>query len=293
MEVLTNIVVPIEDIKKIVAEVNGCLVWGGAVDLNPSDDVIINVKKQLGFDSRGQMLASIISKKVAAGSTHILIDIPYGQSAKTKTLQSAKSLKRDLEELGNRLGVSVFVNRSDGSQPVGNGIGPALEAKDIVDVLTNDENAPQDLRDKVLYLAGLIIEFDPKVEKGKGQAIAEEILNSGRAWERFKRICEAQGNGKMKEIPVAKLTYDVVSEKSGVVDSFDNKKLAQVARFAGCPSQWAAGIYLRKHIGDKVRAGETLYTIHSNSSGEMEMAKKMAEDAGNDIISIKENFTAL
>ncbi|MDR2778271.1 MAG: thymidine phosphorylase, partial [Rickettsiales bacterium] len=110
MEVLTNIMVPVDDIKKIVSSVNGCLVWGGAVELNPSDDIIINVKKYLGFDSRGQMLASIISKKVAAGSTHILIDIPYGPSAKTKTLQSAKSLKRDFEGLGNRLGVKVIVN---------------------------------------------------------------------------------------------------------------------------------------------------------------------------------------
>ncbi|MDR2777366.1 MAG: thymidine phosphorylase family protein [Rickettsiales bacterium] len=291
MEVFTNIMVPVDNIKKIVAETNGCLVWGGAVDLNPSDDIIINVKKQLGFDSRGQMLASIISKKVAAGSTHILIDIPYGQSAKTKTLQSAKSLKRDFETLGNRLGVSVFVNISEGSQPVGNGIGPALEARDIVAVLKNEQDAPQDLKDKVLYLAGLIIEFDSRVEKGKGRALAEEILNSGRAWERFKKICEAQGNGKMKEIPVAKLTYDVPSGKSGVVDSFDNRKLSQVARFAGCPSQWAAGVYLRKHIGDKVKSGETLYTIHSNSEGELEMAKKMAEDS--EIIPIKETFTSL
>ncbi|MDR3078690.1 MAG: thymidine phosphorylase family protein [Rickettsiales bacterium] len=291
MEVFTNIVVSTEEIKRIVAETNGCLVWGGAVDLNPSDDIIINVKKQLGFDSRGQMLASIISKKVAAGSTHILIDVPYGQSAKTKTLQSAKSLKRDFEELGNRLGVNVLVNISDGSQPVGNGIGPALEAKDIVALLKNEEGAPHDLREKVLYLAGLVIEFDPKVEKGKGQAIAEEILNSGKAWERFKKICEAQGNGKMKEIPEAKITYDVISPKSGVVESFDNKKLAQVARFAGCPSQWAAGIYLRKHIGDKVKAGEALYTIHSNSAGEMEMAKKMAEDG--DIIAIRESFSTI
>ncbi|MDR1494571.1 MAG: thymidine phosphorylase family protein [Rickettsiales bacterium] len=291
MEVLTNIMVPVEDIKRIVADVNGCLVWGGAVDLNPSDDIIINVKKQLGFDSRGQMLASIISKKVAAGSTHILIDIPYGQSAKTKTLQSAKSLKRDFEELGDRLGVIVVVNLSDGSQPVGNGIGPALEARDIVDLLQNNENAPHDLRDKVLYLAGLIIEFDPKVEKGKGQALAREILNSGKAWERFVKICEAQNNGKMRGIPVAKLTYDIISDKSGVVESFDNKKLAQVARFAGCPSQWASGVYLRKHIGDKIKVGEALYTIHSNSPGEMEMAKKMAED--NEIILIKENFTAV
>jgi thymidine phosphorylase len=285
MEVLTNIMVPVEEIKKIVSSQNGCLVWGGAVELNPSDDIIINVKKYLGFDSRGQMLASIISKKVAAGSTHILIDIPYGPSAKTKTMQSAKSLKRDFEGLGNRLGVKVLVNLSDGSQPVGNGIGPALEARDIVSVLKNEKDAPQDLREKVLHLAGIILEFDSKVGKDEGRKIAEEILNSGRAWERFKKICEAQNGGKMKEIPVAKFTYDVVSKVSGVVDSFDNHKLSQLARLAGCPSQWAAGVYLYKHVGDKVKADEKIYTIHSNSPGELEMAKNLAEES--EIISIK------
>jgi thymidine phosphorylase len=256
------------------------------VDLNPSDDIIINVKKVLGFDSRGQMLASILSKKVAAGSTHILIDIPYGSSAKTKTMQSAKSLKRDFESLGDRLGVKVFVNLSDGSQPVGNGIGPALEARDIISLLKNEEDAPQDLRDKVLHLAGIILEFDSKVKSGEGRGIAEEILKSGKAWERFRKICEAQNGGSpMREIPVAKLTHDVVSSKNGVVASFDNHKLSQLARLAGCPTQWAAGVYLHRHIGDRVKSGEKIYTIHSNSQGELDMAIKLSEEG--DVMEIR------
>lgn len=283
MEVMTNIMVPTKDLKKIVDKVNGCLVWGGAVDLNPSDDIIINVKKDLDFDSRGQMLASIMSKKVAAGSTHILIDIPYGQSAKTKTLETANSLKNDFETLGKKLGVKVLVNISDGSQPVGNGIGPALEARDIIKVLKNEKDAPKDLRDKTLYLSGLIIEFDPKVKKGEGIKIATEILESGKAWDRFKKICEAQGG--MKKIPETKFKKDILAKKSGKVVEFDNKKLSQVAKYAGCPTQWAAGVYLYKHLKDKVEKGEKMYTIHSNSKGELDTATKFAEE--NDIIKIK------
>jgi thymidine phosphorylase len=168
---------------------------------------------------------------------------------------------------------------------VGNGIGPALEARDIVEVLKNEKGAPQDLREKVLHLAGIVLEFDSKVARDEGRKIAEEILNSGRAWERFKKICEAQNGGKMKEIPTAKFTYDVLSKTSGTVDSFDNYKLSQLARLAGCPSQWAAGVYLHKHLGDRVKVDEKLYTIHSNSSGELEMAKKLAEE--NEIVEIK------
>lgn len=283
MEVLTNIMVPTEKIKEIVSKVGGCLVWGGAVDLNPSDDIIINVKKDLDLDSKGQMLASILSKKVAAGSTHILIDVPYGPSAKTKTLESAQELKRDFENLGNKLGVKVLVNISDGTQPVGNGIGPALEAKDIVKVLKNEPDAPKDLLEKTVYLSGLIIEFDPKVKKGDGEKIARDILESGRAWERFKKICEAQGG--MKEIPEAKLSYDILAEKDGTVYEFDNRKLSYLAKLSGCPSQWAAGVYLYKHLNDEVKKGEKLYTIYSNSQGELDLAVQLTKEV--EIVKVK------
>ncbi len=283
MEVLTNIMVPTEKIREIVDKVGGCLVWGGAVDLNPSDDIIINVKKDLDLDSKGQMLASILSKKVAAGSTHILIDVPYGPSAKTKTLESAQQLKDDFENLGKKLGVTVLVNISDGAQPVGNGVGPALEARDIVKVLKNEPDAPKDLLEKTIYLSGLIIEFDPKVKKGEGEKIAREILESGRAWKRFEQICEAQGG--MKEIPEAKLSYDVLAEKDGIVYEFDNRKLSQLAKLAGCPSQWAAGVYLYKHLNDTVKKGEKLYTIYSNSQGELDLAKSLTEEV--EIVKVK------
>jgi thymidine phosphorylase len=276
MEVLTNILVPSAKMKEIVGKVGGCLVWGGAVDLNPSDDIIINVKKDLDLDSKGQMLASILSKKIAAGSTHILIDVPYGPSAKTKTKETAMELKHDFETIGEKLGVKVFVNVSDGSQPVGNGIGPALEAADLVKVLKNEKDAPEDLKEKAIYLSGIIIEFDPKVKKGEGEKIARKILESGKAWERFRKICEAQG--ELREIPTAKFHHDILAQKSGTVSEFDNRKLSQLAKLAGCPSQWASGVYLYKHLGDKVEKGEKLFTIHSNSQGELNLAAQLAKD---------------
>ncbi|MBR2140964.1 MAG: thymidine phosphorylase family protein [Rickettsiales bacterium] len=284
MEVLTNIVVPTDRMKEVVDKAGGCLIWGGAVDLNPSDDIIINVKKDLDLDSKGQMLASILSKKVAAGSTHILIDVPYGPSAKTKSKETAEVLKNDFETLGKKLGVKVIVNLSDGRQPVGNGVGPALEALDVVKVLKNDPDAPKDLKEKTIYLSGLIIEFDPKVKKGEGEKIAREILESGRAWERFLKICDAQGGG-LKEIPVAKFTQDILADKDGEVYEFDNRKLSYLAKLAGCPSQKAAGVYLYKHLGDKVKKGEKLFTIHSNSKGELDLAIQLTKEV--EIIKIK------
>jgi thymidine phosphorylase len=276
MDVLTNITVSTKEMKDVVNKVGGCIIWGGAVDLNPSDDIIINVKKDLDLDSKGQMLASILSKKIAAGSTHILIDIPYGPSAKTKTKETALELKRDFETIGKKLGAEVFVSVSDGSQPIGNGIGPALEAADLIKVLKNEKDAPKDLKEKAIYLSGIIIEFDPKVKKGDGEKIAREILEDGRAWERFKKICEAQGG--LKEVPVAKFHQDVLAKKDGIVSEFDNRKLSQLAKLAGCPSQRAAGVYSYKHVGDRIAKGEKLFTIHSDSQGELDLATQLLNE---------------
>ena len=179
MEVLTNVDITTDKMKNIVDDVNGCMIWGGGVDLNPSDDIIIKVKKDLNFDSKGQMLASIVSKKVAAGSTHILIDIPYGPTAKCKDLETANELAKDFEELGNKLNVVIKITKTEGYQPIGNGVGPALEAKDVMMVLENNPKAPKDLIKKTLYVAGKVLEFSPNVKEGEGEKIAEEILKSG------------------------------------------------------------------------------------------------------------------
>lgn len=283
MNVLTEVNIDTKSMKKIVDDVNGCVVWGGGVDLNPSDDIIITVKKDLDLDSRGQMLASILSKKIAAGSTHILIDIPYGPSAKTKTLETATSLKRDFETLGKKLGAHVYVNISNGTQPVGRGVGPALEAQDVVDVLQNKTEGLEDLKEKAIHLSGLILEFSPKVKEGEGEKIARKLLESGKAWERFQKICEAQGG--MKQIPTAKLQYDVLAKKDGIVYEFDNRKLAYLAKLAGAPLKPAAGVYIYKHLDEKVKKGEKLYTIHADSQGELDLAIQLAKEI--EIIKVK------
>ena len=283
MEVMTNVDISTDKMKEIVNKVNGCMIWGGGVDLNPSDDIIIKVKKDLNFDSKGQMLASIVSKKVAAGSTHILIDIPYGPTAKCKDLPTANELAKDFEELGKKLGVVIKTTKTEGFQPIGNGIGPALEAKDVMMVLENNPKAPQDLVKKTLYVAGKVLEFSPNVKEGEGEKIAEEILKSGKALQKFKEICEAQGG--FKEIPTAQYTRDVLAQKDGIISEFDNKKISQVARLAGCPTKKASGLYLNVHLNDKIKKGDTLYTIHSESEGELNLAYNYATTEN--IISIK------
>lgn len=283
MEVFCNVDIPLERMKEIVKKEHGCIVWGGSVNLSPSDDLIINTKKLLNIDSEGQMVASILSKKIAAGSTDVLIVAPVGPTAKIRTEEDFTRLKRIFESVGKKLGVHVVVAHEDGMQPIGNGIGPALEAVDVLKVLKNEPDAPQDLKEISIDLAGQILEFSPQVKKGEGAKLAREILESGKAYKKFQEIIEAQGD--VREIPVAKFTYDYLAKNNGSVVEIDNRKLSQACRVAGAPESKVAGLYLYKHLNDQVKKGEKIFTIHSDSKGELEQTIKFVEE--NELYKVK------
>ncbi len=193
MEVLAKVELTPRELHDIVRRHRACLAWGGTAHLAPADDILISVERPLGIDSQGQMVASILSKKLAAGSTHLLIDIPVGPTAKVRHMLEAQQLRKLFEYTGDRLGIHLEVIITDGSEPIGNGIGPVLEARDVMQVLRNDPSAPADLRQKSLRLAGRLLEFDPDVRGGYGYSIARDILDSGRALQKMEAIIEAQG----------------------------------------------------------------------------------------------------
>ncbi len=285
MEVLAPVELDITSMKDVITKENGCIAWGGAVSLSPADDILIRVEKALDLDSDGQLIASILSKKIAAGSTHILIDIPVGITAKVRSVKAAQTLKDHLESIGKNLGVVVKTVFTDGSQPVGHGIGPTLEARDIVSVLKCDMDAPQDLRDRAIMLAGKIIEFSDKVKEGEGKIIASNILDSGQAWQKFQAICQAQGG--MKQIPKAEFTYPYKSNKNGIVSSIDNRRIALIAKLAGAPNEKTAGVDLHVHVDDMIAKDQSLFTIHANSIGELNYVLDYLNENGNEIITIK------
>ncbi len=128
----------------------------------------------------------------------------------------ANLLKDYFEIIGDKLDVKIRAVITDGLQPIGRGIGPALEASDVLAVLKCEKNAPQNLRERSLDLAGQILEFSPHVKSGTGKQIATDLLDSGRAWKKFQAICKAQGG--MFEIPTASYAYEVVAKTSGKVN---------------------------------------------------------------------------
>ncbi|MBB5204800.1 thymidine phosphorylase [Inhella inkyongensis] len=280
MELLAEVELPLERLQAIVRQTHGCLAWGGTADLSPADDILIAVERPLAIDSPGQMVASILSKKIAAGSTHLVLDIPVGPSAKVHSLPEAQRLRRLFEYVATRLGLQLEVMVSDGSQPIGRGIGPALEARDVMQVLRNDPSAPQDLRQKALWLAARMIEFDPDVRGGDGYRIARDILDSGRALTQMQAIIQAQGE-RAGPLPVAPLQLDITAPRTGVVTAADNLRLARIARLAGAPQVPEAGIDLAVRLGDAVQAGQVLYRLHARFEADLAFARQLAEaDSG-------------
>lgn len=276
METLTRVDLDIDEMQSVVEKEGACLAWGGSMNLSPADDVLIRVEKALDIDSTGQLVASILSKKIAAGSTDVVIDLPVGATAKVRSDDAARSLTEILQATGAALGINVHVLQTDGSQPIGYGIGPALEAHDVLAVLKGERGGPQDLRARALALAAKLLESADIVEVGKGQLLATKTLDSGKAYAKFEAICEAQG--ALKEPPLAAYHYDVFSDQDGKVTSIDNRVLARIAKLAGAPVDKAAGVKISAKLDDVVKHGEVLYTIHAESSGELEYALAYARE---------------
>jgi thymidine phosphorylase len=270
METVAPVCLDLKAMRRVVEREGGCIVWGGAMSLSPADDVLIRVERALDLDSTGQLVASVLSKKVAAGSTHVVIDIPVGPTAKVRTSAAAAVLERQLVQVGRAVDLDVRVIVTDGSQPVGRGIGPALEAGDVISVLEGKLDAPADLRERALLLAERILESADHVPRGKGRSLAESVLVDGRAWEKFQAICEAQGG--MRTLPRAPHSRAVSASRSGRVTRIDNRRLARVAKLAGAPKSPAAGLVLHTPLGTAVEPGQPLFTVHAEAPGELEYA---------------------
>ncbi len=278
MEVLARVDLSMHEMQKVVNDCGGCLVWGGHVNLSPADDILISVERPLSIDTREQMVASIMSKKMSAGSTHLLIDIPIGPTAKVRGHGDAMRLRKLFEYVGREIGLHVEVIQTEGIQPIGRGIGPVLEARDVMAVLSGNHDAPADLREKSLQLAGALLEADPALEGGSGYARARHLLESGEALAAMNRIIDAQGR-QTEAFCSGKLTDDVLAPKTGTITAIDCFRISRMARLAGAPMDKGAGIDLFKKVGDVVEIGEPLYRIHACFQSDFKFTKAFADEA--------------
>lgn len=279
METLAPVNLDVPAMRRVVEREGGCIVWGGAVDLSPADDILIRVERALDLDSEGQLVASVLSKKIAAGATHLVLDLPIGPTAKLRTPEDADRLSDLLAYVAAATGIEARILRTDGTQPVGYGIGPALEARDVVRVLRNEPDAPSSLRTRAAALAGCLLEMLGGVATGKGAEAAEQVIRDGSAWRKLQGICEAQGG--MREPPRAAFTQPALAARAGRVSRIDNRVLARIAKLAGAPDAKAAGLELHAVLGAGVETGQPLYTVHAETEGELAYALDYIESHPN------------
>lgn len=278
MSVMAPVDLNLTAMRRVVEREGGCVVWGGNVHLSPADDILIRVERPLDFDSDGQLVASVLSKKVAAGSSHVLIDMPVGPTAKVRSASAAASLSRRLEQTAQALGLQLAIRCTDGRQPVGFGIGPALEARDVLAVLRREANAPVDLRERALDLAGTLLDLVPAGTGGQGRQLASNLLSTGAALHKFLAICEAQGG--FTEPRDAPWKREVLATTAGRVTAIDNRRLAKIAKLAGAPKSLSAGVECRVRLSQQVIAGQPLYSVNAESLGELEYALDYANTQG-------------
>lgn len=277
--VLANVDLDKHKLKQTIKENRGAIIDYDKLSVAPVSKIVSSVERALGITQQQHIIASILAIKIATGVSHLVLDIPVGASSRIKTTSDAMHIRKLAEYIGDMLSIEIDAVITDGREPIGNGVGAVLEARDVMRVLRNKENAPQDLLEKSLFLAGRILEFDPKLRGGQGYHVAKELLSSGRALEAINKIIYAQG--KAPQAQLGHLTRDIVASKAGVVDAIDNYRINKLGILAGASRYPGAGLDLLKKVGDTVDAGETLYRIHSTNSNDFAFVNSAADgDSG-------------
>ncbi|MFI3241793.1 MAG: thymidine phosphorylase [Alphaproteobacteria bacterium] len=272
-----NIDLKEKEFKTLVSENRAAIVAYDTLNVGDFNKQMSPVERYIGLTKAEQIAASIIAVKISCGITHLLIDIPVGPQARIRSSLEAMKLRKIFEYLGDSLGLHVDVCITDGREPIGNTIGPFLEARDVMKILKNQEDAPDDLREKSLFLAGKILEFDPKLRGGQGFLVAKEILESGRALDQFNKIISSQGRAEKPELGF--LSYDFVSPQNGVVKAIDVGAINYLGVVTGANRNKLSGVEMFKKIGDEVEAGDVLFRVYSNTQSDFLKAKMFLSEA--------------
>jgi AMP phosphorylase len=276
LEVVMPVAISKEKVMEVVKQTGGCMFWGGSLDLSPADDVIINVERSLRIQEFQKVLVSIVAKKISMGVTHILIDLPYGKGSKVERADDVQMLDREFKKLFKKFNIHCETIKRVIKGPDGRSIGPNMEIKEALKLLERDESRCQELEDVIIEMATKLFEGTKTVKRGEGKKFAREILNSGKALDKFWEIAFAQGAMKKirsSEIKSANLQYDLVSDRDGTVKTLDNIQLVTIAKELGSPKIKEAGMYMHKVQGEKVSKGDPLLTLYATTEPRLNRAK--------------------
>jgi len=274
MEVLAPVKLELDKIKQVIKKTKACLAWGGAINMAPADDKIIKVSKPLALEPYDKMIVSILAKHVAVGADYLVIDLPYGSTAKVHDLKTAKKIAKKFVDISKRFKIKTEVVISRAEQPVGSGIGPALEARDVLRVLQRHKLRPLDLEKKSVNLAGRLLELKKFCRKGQGKIIAYEQIKNGQAWKKMQQIITAQGGKadiKADEVALGVLNYEIHAPKAGRVKMIDNKAIKEVSVNLGAPQEKLSGIHMHCRLRDRIKKGQKLFTLYAAKQDRLDL----------------------
>ncbi|MFX0104454.1 MAG: AMP phosphorylase [Candidatus Hodarchaeota archaeon] len=286
MEVLAPVNFTPEKLNKIVSEENACIIWGGALETAPADNILIEIERPLHMDPIGLMIPSILTKKLSLGVKKLVLDIPVGEGTKFSTPDKGKQFAYLFKEIAANVGIEAECALTLAHQPIGHAIGPALEAKEALTLLRDYSAGPNSLIEKSTDLAGIILEMSGKAQKGMGQSMAKDILRSGKAYEKMKKIIKAQGGDpeiKPEDIKLGPHVKEFFSSKEGYIVEVNNSIINQIAKTAGCPSSKTSGVEIIKKQGAKIKEGEMVFKIYSHSESKLRKAEKIYNISGGPI----------
>ena len=264
----------------------GIAVVGQTGELAPADKIIYSLRDATATVGSVPLIASsIMSKKLAAGSETIVLDVKYGSGAFMKTTDDAVSLSRKMVDIGKASGRKMAAVISDMDTPLGRNIGNALEVKEAVEVLLG--GGPEDLKEVCLTLAANMISLSLGIDITEAFGKAEEALESGKAYGKLKEFISAQG-GDINRIedpdtlPKASIVYDVLAPESGYITGMQAETIGSASVILGAGREkkddtidYSAGIVLLKKTGDKAEKGEKIAELHTNDESKIESAEKL------------------
>jgi AMP phosphorylase len=286
MEVLAPVKFKSEEVKEMIKKINACIIWGGHLETAPADSILIKVEKQLHLDPFGLMIPSILAKKMSMGVKQLVLDIPCGPGTKFKDADRGRRFAHFFKEISTRIKIETQCALTNAIQPIGHCVGPAIEAREALNLLYDFKRGPNSLIEKSTDLAGILLEMGGKAQQGTGQQTAIDILKSGKALKKMKEIIEIQDgdpNITPDDIKVGPKSADFTSSKSGYVTDVDNAVINKIAKTAGCPHEKQAGIEIHKKIGAMVKEGDIIFTIHAKDNAKLKKATEIF-NASNPVI---------
>lgn len=275
MEVLAPVSFSGNQVRRLVARTGACLIWGGGLSIAPADDLIIRVSRPLSLEPYDKMIVSIMAKKVAMGVKYLIIDMPFGPDTKIPNIAVARLLESKFRAVAQAFSIKIKVLLDPADEPIGKGIGPALEARDVLRVLQQKEKRPRDLEDKAVGLAAELLELAGRCRPGQGRGLATTALVSGRAWRTMQAIIRVQGGDPdvdANQLMTGAFTYRYNARRSGRVKKINNRAIDEIARTLGAPDHKLAGIYLHRKTNQYIGRGEKLLTLYSYSQDRLHLA---------------------